>query len=65
MKILFRSRLPYAIITVALLFACGCGSSSNTAPTVSSSQDELTKYLDEHPELKDVKEDTVTASGGT
>jgi len=65
MKISFSSSLPYAIVTVALLFVCGCGGSSSTAPTVSSSKDELTKYLDEHPELKDVKEETATASGGT
>ncbi len=63
MKILVSSSLRCTLVVVALLFVCGCGGNS-TEPAVTSSQDEMSKYLDEHPELKDVKEDTATATGG-
>jgi hypothetical protein len=61
MKNLDRACLPFALFAAIAIFACGCGSS--TKSEVTSSEDELTQYLNEHPELKDVPEDTVNESG--
>jgi hypothetical protein len=60
MKTLYRNVLPYAFIAIVTMFACGCG--NNTTPTVSSSDDEITRYLQEHPELQDAPEETVSES---
>ncbi len=57
MKTLYRNALPCALIAIVTMLSCGCGSS--TTPTVSSSEDEIKAYLDEHPELKDAPEETV------
>jgi len=62
MTVSSRPALASTIVAVLLMVSCGCGGS--TEPTAKT-QDELTEYLDAHPELKDVKEDTVTATGGT
>lgn len=38
------------LIAILLLFAAGCGDSGND---VTASQDEMTRYLEEHPEMAD------------
>ncbi len=60
MKTFYRSVMAYALVAIVTVFACGCGGS--TAPTVSSSEDEINRYLEEHPELKDAPEETVSTS---
>ncbi len=51
----------YAVIVLLALSMAGCGRS--TSPVASSSQDELNRYLDEHPELKEFKEDGPASNG--
>jgi hypothetical protein len=63
MKSVFSTTLCIALLCPVFLFAAGCGGKSTEATAVGS-QDEMTQYLEEHPELKDAKEDTVTATGG-
>jgi hypothetical protein len=54
--------VTFKVLTLStIILSTGCG--KETAPTVTSSQDELTRYLDEHPELKDAPEDVVNTNG--
>jgi hypothetical protein len=62
MKNFYRVCLTYSLFAFVTALNCGC--SDSTATTPSSSKDELNQYLEEHPELKDAPEDTVTESGG-
>jgi hypothetical protein len=52
----------FAILALSMItLTTGCG--KETGPMITSSQDELTRYLDEHPELKDAPEDVINTNG--